>query len=271
MAALTYLNLGSGSAGNASAIVMEDGGPIRVLLVDLGLSPSRCREMLASASLRPEQVVGVLLTHLDHDHYRPTWARSLVHRGIPVHVHEQHAEAALAAGVPSACLRAYEGELRPTEGLRVSTLLASHDERGSVAMRLDAEGVSIGLATDLGRVPEALIELFAGVDLLGLESNYCPRMQAASPRPAFLKRRITGGHGHLSNAEAIAAATAISARSDLRHLVLLHLSRECNDRELVARLFEEALPWLRGRTSIARQDEMTGPLRIEAAAIGAAR
>ncbi|MFT3685918.1 MAG: hypothetical protein QM783_13520 [Phycisphaerales bacterium] len=66
-----------------------------------------------------------------------------------------------------------------------------------------------------------------------IESNYCPKLQVASDRPEFLKRRIMGGRGHLSNDEAIDAIEAIAPRE---HVVLVHLSQQCNDPALVASL-----------------------------------
>jgi phosphoribosyl 1,2-cyclic phosphodiesterase len=130
-------------------------------------------------------------------------------------------------------------ELAP--GVRSVPLSASHDELGVSSFRIDIASpqfsASVAFATDLGRVPERLIDHFRGVDVLAIESNYCPRMQMASQRPEFLKRRIMGGSGHLSNQQAVEAIHAIGPRD---HVVLLHLSRECNDPALVASLHEGA-------------------------------
>ena len=97
-----------------------------------------------------------------------------------------------------------------------------------VAFRLLGAGGDVGFATDLGRVTAELLGHFRGVSLLAIESNYCPRMQAESARPEFLKRRITGGSGHLSNQQCAEVAGAVGPG----HAVLLHLSRECNTPEL---------------------------------------
>src|SRR5204862_3142635 len=70
-----------------------------------------------------------------------------------------------------------------------------------------------------------------------IESNYCPLLQEESGRPDFLKHRITGGRGHLSNHEAAAAIRRIQPRE---HVILLHLSRECNEPAIVAALHEGA-------------------------------
>jgi hypothetical protein len=63
------------------------------------------------------------------------------------------------------------------------------------------------------------------VDVLAVESNYCPRMQLASNRPQFLKDRIMGGAGHLSNQQSARLVRQVSPAS---HVVLLHLSLLCN-------------------------------------------
>ena len=260
---ILFANLGSGSAGNASVIAWRRNGETRAILVDLGFSPRRVRESLASLGIRPDQVVAACLTHLDHDHFAKTWAKALRHRSIPLYVHRTHRAEALASGAPEELLRDYADAFEPDGGVCVDGTLARHDDSGSVALRFEVGGVAIGFATDLGRVPDSLLERFAGIDLLAIESNHCPRLQQESPRPAFLKRRIMGGSGHLSNAQAITAIRAIASNSSLQHVVLLHLSRQCNCPDLVRGLFAESLPNLLPRLSITRQDAVTGPLRID--------
>jgi ribonuclease BN (tRNA processing enzyme) len=121
-------------------------------------------------------------------------------------------------------------------GVRIDPITLAHDEQGVTAFRFDltpsnAPHARLGFATDLGHTTDAFIDHVRGVDVLAIESNYCPQMQLASSRPAFLKRRIMGGSGHLSNQQALDAIERIAPR---QHVVLLHLSRECNRPELVA-------------------------------------
>ena len=143
---------------------------------------------------------------------------------------------------------------------------------------MECKGYRVGFATDLGQVPEELIEQFCGVDLLALESNYDPVMEQNSDRPFYLKQRIMGGHGHLSNEQAFAAVRAILDRTTAklgadrlpRHIVLLHRSRQCNCPKLVQRLFasdpriapvltlshqHERTAWLNARRPRAQQVE----------------
>ena len=75
---------------------------------------------------------------------------------------------------------------------------------------------------------------------LVLESNHDPDLLARSAYPDFLKRRVAGQHGHLSNAQA-AAALAVLRHDRLNTVVAAHLSERNNRPELVARAFAAAL------------------------------
>jgi phosphoribosyl 1,2-cyclic phosphodiesterase len=108
-----------------------------------------------------------------------------------------------------------------------------------------------------------MIEALAGVDVLAIESNYCPRMQVASKRPEFLKKRIMGGAGHLSNEECLEAVGAIGPR---REVVLLHLSRDCNAPDHAASLHAGA----GYRVTVARHDGPTAAIRVSAGVAGVA-
>ena len=90
-----------------------------------------------------------------------------------------------------------------------------------------------------------------------------PGIARGSLRPVFLKRRIMGGNGHLSNDQCLAAVKHIDARSRLTHVALLHLSRECNDPELVRRLYARLAPHLIERLTITCQKKPSPMLRIE--------
>ena len=145
--------------------------------------------------------------------------------------------------------------------IRVIPCENPHDDGGTVAFRIETPAGSLGFATDLGRASGALIEAMRGVDILAIESNYDRAMQLESARPAFLKDRIMGGKGHLSNDECIDAVRAISWPREPEHVVLLHLSRECNCPELVRGMWRAALPALEPRLVIAQPFAPTQPIR----------
>lgn len=228
--------LASGSGGNCTALAHRSGGQRRVVLMDAGLSPRRTRRLMAEVGLGLDNVGAVLLTHLDSDHWRREWISALPET-VEVWVHRRHWEAGRQWGLLPPRARAFDGRFEILDGLIVDPLLLAHDSLGVAAFRLEGERASLGFATDVGQVTDQLVGHLQGVDVLAIESNYCRRMQLESSRPWFLKRRIMGGRGHLSNDE---AARAISRIAPRRHVVLLHLSRQCNRPDLVHALHSGA-------------------------------
>jgi len=229
--------LASGSRGNCAILAIrgEDGGAPHVMLIDAGLSPTRTRALLSRRGVALHRVRDLVLTHLDRDHFHPGWRRS---RGIKatMRLHRTHLARAeremslLGRNEPFA-----DGFV--SGPVRASSIVCDHDNAGVAIYRFAIDtprgSTELGYATDLGRPTTRLTDHLAGVPALAIESNYCPDMQAASDRPAFLKRRITGGAGHLSNQQAAEAIGAIGPRE---HVVFLHLSRQCNTPDAVGEL-----------------------------------
>jgi phosphoribosyl 1,2-cyclic phosphodiesterase len=93
----------------------------------------------------------------------------------------------------------------------------------------------LGYASDLGEVRPEFVAAMANVTTLALEFNHDPWLEQASGRPAFLVSRVLGANGHLSNQQGAQGVAAILAAStpqhDLRHVIQLHLSRDCNKRD----------------------------------------
>jgi phosphoribosyl 1,2-cyclic phosphodiesterase len=224
--------LASGSGGNCSVLLPQGDPRGGFWLIDAGLSPRRTRKVLSEASLCLERLRGVLVTHLDSDHWCPAWA-DVLPATARVLVHADHLAPGRQARLLSARAEAFAGPFELENGVRVVPALADHDELGSVAFRIEIRcrdgPAMLGFATDVGRADAALVDHLHGVDVLAIESNYCPRLQAASGRPWFLRKRITSGAGHLSNQECAAAVRVIGPRT---HVVLLHLSRQCNRPDL---------------------------------------
>jgi len=131
-----------------------------------------------------------------------------------------------------------------------------------VSFRLESDAGSVGFATDIGRVSDGLVDLLRGVDLLAIESNYDRGMQLDSARPKFLKDRIMGGRGHLSNEECVEAVRAIAFPDEPAQVVLIHLSRECNHPEVVREVWRRTLPSLAPRVALARHAAPTEVFRM---------
>lgn len=216
--------LASGSAGNCSVLTYGSGLTTRAFLIDAGLSPRRTRTLLADLGLRFDQLDHILVTHFDRDHFHLGWQAAGLDR-VRIHAHADHAGAAHASGVRPRHFRFFDEPLTLWDEVRVDFARLAHDDKGVTAFRLETDSASLGYATDLGRPSPELVRSLYGVGTLAIESNYCPRMQLASNRPAFLKQRIMGGAGHLSNQE---SAEAVRDIDPAAHVVLLHLSRQCN-------------------------------------------
>lgn len=232
--------LASGSSGNCSVMLWPTPTGHRAALIDMGLSPRRTSRLLAMLGLDLSDITDTFLTHLDTDHLHAGWIAS-PHLRAPLRLHKRHIKRAVRQGFATRRTEPFEHELA-LPGLTMRAALGSHDELGVCAFRFCFERVApgassgtsthraeLGFATDVGRMTQPLIDHLAGVDVLAIESNYCPALELASDRPEYLKRRIMGGSGHLSNAECAEATRTISPRS---HVVLIHLSRQCNHPDL---------------------------------------
>jgi hypothetical protein len=164
-------------------------------------------------------------------------------------------------------------------GLRCRPLPLRHDGGGAFGFRLEAgrdlfgRPAALGYAADLGCWDEALVDGLAGVELLAVEFNHDVAMEIASGRSAHLIDRVLGDEGHLSNAQGAALVRAVLARSEpgrVRHLVQLHLSRECNRPALAREAARAVLDELAARIEVytAGQDEAGTTLHLGAAAAG---
>ena len=226
---IEFCVLSSSSQGNCSVLIHRRGSDLyRLTLLDAGLSPRRTRRTLADIGLDFDRIDDVIFTHLDQDHCRPTWRRALPPHAR-FHIHRRHLGRAERTGLLTRRTEVFDDTpFRLRRSVVVTPTLLAHDDLGVAAFRFDfndAQQSSLGYATDVGHVTPRLLNVLDSVDVLAIESNYCPRMQDASDRPWFLKQRITGGRGHLSNQESRAAVERIKPRRDV---VLLHLSQECN-------------------------------------------
>ena len=228
--------LASGSSGNCTVlrIPAAPGTPARTTLIDAGLSPTRTRALLAERGIRLSDIDDIVLTHLDTDHCHAGWRRARDCRAT-LRLHKSHVGRAQRRGLLLGRNEPFTAGFDLGSNARVEPIMMSHDHLGVAAFRFEFAGetgpASLGFATDLGRSTRALTDHLEGVGILAIESNYCPEMQADSDRPVFLKQRITGGCGHLSNDECAQAVRTIAPANDV---VLLHLSRQCNTPDLAA-------------------------------------
>ena len=244
--------LASGSKGNA-AVVEGPGGSV---LVDCGISRRALLGRADELGVDMGRVVAVILTHEHSDHVG----------GLTVFCNRFDGPLLATAGTIAA--RRYLAELPFTlvghsdelevAGMRVRTFPTSHDVADSIGLRFSTDDDALGFCTDTGELGEEALEALAGTRILALESNHDERMLATGTYPAYLKARVGGPCGHLSNAQA-ADALGRLVGPDTETVVAMHLSQENNRpslcvRELATAVGAEVAPGEGGRPEARTPD-----------------
>ena len=245
---MEFYTFASGSSGNCSLVRAGSA----LLLIDAGISCRRITQNLRALGLTPDDLSAVLITHEHADHIGGL--ATLTKRcAAPVYVSRG---AAPVIGCPTSAFTA--GDTLAFPGCTVRSFSTSHDAADPVGYRIDAPDGSLGILTDTGFVTDAACQALRGVDTLLLEANHDVETLQRGPYPYFLKRRILGAEGHLSN-EAAAEFACRAAASGTRDILLAHLSRENNTPELaeytVARALQSAGRPV--RLSVAPRDTMS--------------
>ncbi len=221
----------------------------RALLVDCGFGPRALVSRLKRVGLVPEQIEGLVITHEHQDHAQG--AERAQHKWRwPV-----YASAGTLAALPEVEARwrrpLVAGQAVDAAGaFTLEAVAIPHDARApfAYAVTATASGARLGIAHDLGAVPDALPPLFARCDALCIEANHDPDMLRNGPYPPMLQERIRNGRGHLSNQQAGALVAGLS-HPGLRAVALLHLSETNNTPALAAEAVSRALHRAGSRTA----------------------
>jgi phosphoribosyl 1,2-cyclic phosphodiesterase len=240
--ALRFTVLASGSAGNASLVEADGCG----VLIDAGLGPRQLSARLAAVGRSWSDVQAVLLTHTHSDHWKDRTLAHLCRRRTPLYCHPDHHLVLLTyspgfAELRDASLvRPFEphAELELAPNVRCRPFPIRHDGGATFGFRLEGgsphlfgQGTAVGYVADLGSWDDELADLLADVDLLAVEFNHDVALERASGRMPRLIARVLGDDGHLSNEQGAALVRAVlerSAAGRVKHVVQLHLSRDCN-------------------------------------------
>ena len=224
---MKILPIASGSTGNCTYI--ESAGC--KLLLDVGVSVKRIQVGLAMVGKSLTDIDAIVISHQHTDHISalPQLAKQFA---IPILSSAKNLNAlnkVLPAQYPREVLGV--GTRLEYRGLTIENHAVPHDCIEPLVFVFEEQGKRYGHFTDLGHVPEALKRVVASLHAMTLESNYDPQLLAQGPYPAFLKKRISGGRGHISNQ--IAMDLASKHGSKLQTLILGHLSKTNNQPQKV--------------------------------------
>ena len=230
--ALYITSLNSGSNGNCYYIGNND----EAILVDTGISCRETEKRMAGLGLSMKKVKAVFISHEHTDHIK----------GLPVIAAKYNLPVYITRGTyRNSGLSLQASSLRwlnANETVQVGSLniLAfpkQHDAEDPHSFIISEGGVTIGVFTDIGICCSNLQEHFALCHAAFLEANYDETMLENGRYPVFLKNRIRGGKGHLSNSQALEVFNNYRPPF-MTHLLLSHLSKDNNDPLLARQLFE---------------------------------
>ena len=262
--------LASGSSGNSAFLSTSK----TRILIDAGLSLKELTRRLAEIGESPEDLDAVLITHEHSDHI--SGLNRLIHfrekKKKPIAVFLSKLTAPLLEwdGRPGpAAEPGGENTAPPMElfqagsgwmvgNVAVQSFTIPHDAKDPVGFTFCAEGVKVGVATDLGYMPDSVRMHLRRTQVLLLESNHDLDMLKVGPYPWSIKQRVMGRNGHLSNMVTCEYLEQ-DMDSGVQKLILGHISEQNNHPAIVRMSAEQSLEkrGLAPQLVLARQKQST--------------
>lgn len=225
--------LNSGSNGNCYYI----GNETDAILVDAGISCKETEKRMLRLGLSIQKVKAIFISHEHTDHIKGLCNLAAKYN-LPVYISE-----GTLAGCRFLLRRDLVKFLNSDFPMQIGSLSITafskyHDASDPYSFLISYNGTQVGVFTDIGIVCDQLIHHFKQCHAAFLEANYDDELLARSAYPYFLKRRISGGKGHLSNKQALDLFNTHKP-AFMTHLLLSHLSKDNNCPELAQNLFKQ--------------------------------
>jgi phosphoribosyl 1,2-cyclic phosphodiesterase len=229
---MRFASLGSGSKGN-STIVESD---TACVMVDCGFGLRNACTRLERIGKSPADLTAIIVTHEHSDHWKGIGALSAKYN-IPVYL---SAGSLKAKEIQSGealfnCIDSHKDFY--VGDICIKPVPVPHDAREPIQYILSNGKVQLGILTDLGHFTPHVVSSYSKCDALLLECNYDDDMLLDGPYPRFLKDRVSGMFGHLSNRQAADLLLALDL-SRLKTLVIGHISAKNNDVSLIKAAIE---------------------------------
>ncbi len=220
-------NLASGSSGNCTLIESEK----TKILIDNGKSLSYILHALDEIQVKPETISAILVTHEHCDHIKGI-AKFAKTYNTAIYAHMNICtEIKKLIHVPDELFHFFETDF-DIDDLHIQPFPLPHYSKYCVGYRVNEEDAVVSVCTDLGYFSNETFDAIKSSALVFLESNYDPEMLISYPNyPVFLKRRINGTNGHLSNINCAKAIERL-VHAGTRLVVLSHISEHSNTVDL---------------------------------------
>ncbi len=229
-------NLASGSHGNATLISSGN----THILVDNGLSMSELNKRLDGLlNVELRDLAGIIITHEHSDHTKGLAKLSNKYH-LPVYMHWQSVNNFWDRGELSNLAEVDMDMPFEIGDIAIEPFRLPHDSAYNLGYKMTDGKKTFALATDLGWVSENTLTKLEGCDGVMLESNHDVKMLKYGSYPAYLKARIAGSNGHLSNDECAKTLVKL-VQSGTKRVVLAHLSQDNNTPELAFECTKQTL------------------------------
>lgn len=230
---LFITSINSGSNGNCYYV----GNESEAVLVDVGISCKEIEERMNRLQLPIEKVKAIFISHEHVDHIRGV-ARLSKKYYLPVYIKPRTYK---HSGIHLD--RAFVHNFNCNEKISIGNLNVTpfdkhHDAQDPVSFVVEHKGIKAGVITDIGIACKTVIHYFKQCHACFLESNYDEQLLHEGPYPQRLKDRISGGKGHISNAQALELFIKHKPKY-MSHLLLSHLSKNNNHPDIVQQLFDQ--------------------------------
>ncbi len=230
---LFFTSLNSGSNGNCYYV----GNHLEAVLIDAGIACKEVEQRMHRLGLSLQLIKGIVVSHEHTDHIKGVEALSIKYQ-LPVYITAstlKHARLKL----PLHLIKYFtSGEQLVIGKLKIDSFCKQHDAIDPCSFIIESNTVRMGIFTDIGSPCANVINQFKLCHAALLETNYDASMLAGGRYPFFLKKRISGDRGHLSNHQAL--ELFLQHRSSfMSHIFLGHLSQHNNNPAIVEDLFRE--------------------------------
>ncbi|MDI9334621.1 MAG: MBL fold metallo-hydrolase [Cytophagales bacterium] len=236
---MRFCSLGSGSSGNATLLEARSGTTTTRLLIDCGLPYKHLEERLARRGLGLEDLDAVFVTHEHSDHIGCARQLALQVR-VPIWM-SRGTYAAIGAPDMGGYVRFVSDGVGVAIGdCHLRPFTVAHDAKEPLQLVVSDGQKTVGLLTDVGHTTPYVSSCMQGLDALILECNHDADLLTAGAYPPFLKQRVAGNYGHLSNEQAAQFLQTVSHHG-LQHVVAAHLSLQNNKTDLAQAALAQVL------------------------------